>query len=227
MNTPDHADAAIQGLQESAHPVGLRLRLRQHVARQDWWFGPDYTGSVLTSRRRRRAPHPEAVLQLRRRPGHDGARDPRPGLLQARRRPPRLGAGQGARASTSRSTSRWTASATRRCRSSSLRDMDLLYPNTTYVHASHFTDEEWALVRDSGGNVSFAPQIEVQMGHGWAPAVTALAVRPADRAVVGRRDDGAVRPVHPDALDLRLGARPQAPGGVGRGPRRARGRRRA
>ena len=30
------------------------------------------------------------------------------------------------------------------------------------------------LVRDSGGNVSFAPQIEVQMGHGWAPAVTAL-----------------------------------------------------
>ena len=26
------------------------------------------------------------------------------------------------------------------------------------------------LVRDSGGNVSLAPQIEVQMGHGWAPA---------------------------------------------------------
>jgi 5-methylthioadenosine/S-adenosylhomocysteine deaminase len=55
-----------------------------------------------------------------------------------------------------------------------LRDMNLLYPNTTYVHASHFTDEEWALARDSGGNVSFAPQIEIQMGHGWAPAVTAL-----------------------------------------------------
>jgi cytosine/adenosine deaminase-related metal-dependent hydrolase len=52
--------------------------------------------------------------------------------------------------------------------------MDLLYPNTTYVHASHFTDEEWALARDSGGNVSFAPQIEVQMGHGWAPAVKAM-----------------------------------------------------
>ena len=30
------------------------------------------------------------------------------------------------------------------------------------------------MVRDSGGNVSFAPQIELQMGHGWAPAVTAL-----------------------------------------------------
>ena len=55
-----------------------------------------------------------------------------------------------------------------------LRDMGLLYPNTTYVHGSHFTDEEWQLVSDSGGNVSFAPQIEVQMGHGWAPAVKAL-----------------------------------------------------
>jgi cytosine/adenosine deaminase-related metal-dependent hydrolase len=52
--------------------------------------------------------------------------------------------------------------------------MDLLFPDTTYVHGSHFTEEEWALVRDSGGNVSFAPQIEVQMGHGWAPAVKAL-----------------------------------------------------
>jgi cytosine/adenosine deaminase-related metal-dependent hydrolase len=51
-----------------------------------------------------------------------------------------------------------------------LRDMDLLYPNTTYIHASHLTDEEWGLVRDSGGNVSLAPQIELQMGHGWAPA---------------------------------------------------------
>jgi cytosine/adenosine deaminase-related metal-dependent hydrolase len=51
-----------------------------------------------------------------------------------------------------------------------LRDLDLLYPNTTYIHSSHLTDEEWLLVRDSGGNVSLAPQIEIQMGHGWAPA---------------------------------------------------------
>jgi cytosine/adenosine deaminase-related metal-dependent hydrolase len=51
-----------------------------------------------------------------------------------------------------------------------LRDLDLLYPNTTYIHASHLTDEEWLLVRDSGGNVSLAPQIELSMGHGWAPA---------------------------------------------------------
>ena len=54
-----------------------------------------------------------------------------------------------------------------------LKEMELLYPNTTYVHSSHLLDEEWQMVADSGGNVSLAPQIELQMGHGWAPAATA------------------------------------------------------
>ena len=98
------------------HPLRLRLRVRQHVARR----------LVVRAGLHRQRPDlgragcatdPEAVLQLRRRPDHDGARDPWSELLQARGRPPRLGAGQGARASTSPSTSRWTGSATRRCRS--------------------------------------------------------------------------------------------------------------
>jgi cytosine/adenosine deaminase-related metal-dependent hydrolase len=54
-----------------------------------------------------------------------------------------------------------------------LKEMGLLYPNTTYIHSSHLLDDEWLMVRDSGGNVSLAPQIELQMGHGWAPAQTA------------------------------------------------------
>jgi cytosine/adenosine deaminase-related metal-dependent hydrolase len=54
-----------------------------------------------------------------------------------------------------------------------LYEMELLYPNTTYIHSSHLTPDEWQLVQDSGGNVSLAPQIELQMGHGWAPAQTA------------------------------------------------------
>jgi 5-methylthioadenosine/S-adenosylhomocysteine deaminase len=54
-----------------------------------------------------------------------------------------------------------------------LKDLGLLFPNTTYIHSSHLLDDEWQLVADSGGNVSLAPQIEMQMGHGWAPAATA------------------------------------------------------
>jgi cytosine/adenosine deaminase-related metal-dependent hydrolase len=57
-----------------------------------------------------------------------------------------------------------------------LKDLGLLYPNTTYIHASHLLDDEWQMVADSGGNVSLAPQIEMQMGHGWAPAATADAM---------------------------------------------------
>jgi 5-methylthioadenosine/S-adenosylhomocysteine deaminase len=50
-----------------------------------------------------------------------------------------------------------------------LSDLDLLYPGTTYIHACYFSDEEWRMVADSGGTVSIAPQIEMQMGHGWPP----------------------------------------------------------
>ena len=96
-----------------------------------------------------------------------------------------------------------------------LKEMDLLYPNTTYIHSSHLLDDEWEMVRDSGGNVSLAPQIELQMGHGWAPAVTASKLRDPGRAVVGRGHDRVVRPVHPDARDLRLRAGAPAPGAPG------------
>ncbi len=55
-----------------------------------------------------------------------------------------------------------------------LHDMGLLYPDTTYIHSCHLTDEEWQYVADSGGKISVAPQIEMQMAHGWAPAQKAL-----------------------------------------------------
>ena len=48
MNTPAHADEAIRGLQDS----GIRSVFAYgfgNTSLVDWWFGPDYTGSVLTS----------------------------------------------------------------------------------------------------------------------------------------------------------------------------------
>ncbi len=55
-----------------------------------------------------------------------------------------------------------------------LHDMDLLYPDTTYIHSCHLTDEEWQYVADSGGKISVAPQVELSMGHGWAPGLKSL-----------------------------------------------------
>ena len=55
-----------------------------------------------------------------------------------------------------------------------LSDLGLLGPDTTYVHCCHFSEEEWQLVQDSGGTISLAPQVEVQMGHGWPPVLKAI-----------------------------------------------------
>jgi len=172
MNTPDHADASIQALQES--------RIRSvfaygfpNTSLVDWWFGPDYTGSVLTSdgadARRIKAQYfssDEGRITM-------GLATRGPGFCKPEvvRHDWELAKELGVNITVHVGMDRFGYT---KGQITALRDMDLLYPGTTYVHASHFTDEEWALVRDSGGNVSFAPQIEIQMGHGWAPAVTAV-----------------------------------------------------
>jgi 5-methylthioadenosine/S-adenosylhomocysteine deaminase len=55
-----------------------------------------------------------------------------------------------------------------------LGELGLLGPDTTYIHCCYLTEEEWRLVADSGGTISIAPQIEMQMGHGWPPVRKAL-----------------------------------------------------
>jgi 5-methylthioadenosine/S-adenosylhomocysteine deaminase len=173
MNTPDHADEAIHGLQES----GIRSVFAYgfpNTSLQDWWFGPDYTGSVLTTQgdeaRRIRKQYfnsDEGLITM-------GLATRGPGFCKPNvvRHDWELAKELGINITVHVAMDRFGYT---KMQVVALRDMNLLYPNTTYVHASHFTDEEWALVRDSGGNVSFAPQVEVQMGHGWAPAVTAMA----------------------------------------------------
>jgi 5-methylthioadenosine/S-adenosylhomocysteine deaminase len=54
-----------------------------------------------------------------------------------------------------------------------LDNLTLLGPDTTYIHCCYFSDEEWQLVADSKGKISIAPQVEMQMGHGWPPIMKA------------------------------------------------------
>jgi 5-methylthioadenosine/S-adenosylhomocysteine deaminase len=172
MNTPDHADAAIQGLQDTSIRSVFAYGFG-NTSLVDWWFGPDYTGSVLTS------DGPDA---RRLRKQYFSSDDQLVTMALATRGPnfckPEVVQHDWALADELDLNITVHVAMDRfgytKMQVTGLRDMGLLRRNTTYIHASHFTDEEWALVRDSGGNVSFAPQIEVQMGHGWAPAVTAL-----------------------------------------------------
>jgi cytosine/adenosine deaminase-related metal-dependent hydrolase len=55
-----------------------------------------------------------------------------------------------------------------------LNRLNLLGPDTTYIHCCYFSEDEWRLVADSGGTISIAPQIEAQMGHGWPPIMKAV-----------------------------------------------------
>ena len=56
----------------------------------------------------------------------------------------------------------------------------LLADTTTYVHCNTLSDEELDIIRDSGGTVSVAPDVEMQMGHGWPATGRLLAhgIRP-------------------------------------------------
>ncbi len=55
-----------------------------------------------------------------------------------------------------------------------LQRLNLLGSDTTYIHCCYFSDEEWHLVKDTGGKISIASQIEMQMGHGQPPVGKAL-----------------------------------------------------
>jgi 5-methylthioadenosine/S-adenosylhomocysteine deaminase len=54
-----------------------------------------------------------------------------------------------------------------------LQGLSLLGADTTYIHCCYFSDEEWELVARSRGTISIAPQVEMQMGHGWPPVAKA------------------------------------------------------
>jgi cytosine/adenosine deaminase-related metal-dependent hydrolase len=55
-----------------------------------------------------------------------------------------------------------------------LQNLGLLGADTTYIHCCYFDEEEWRLVSDTGGTISIAPQVEMQMGHGWPPVMKAI-----------------------------------------------------
>jgi 5-methylthioadenosine/S-adenosylhomocysteine deaminase len=62
-----------------------------------------------------------------------------------------------------------------------LHGRGLLGPDITYVHLNTLGDDELALIADSGGMASIAPDIEMQMGHGWPATgrLMAAGIRPS------------------------------------------------
>jgi 5-methylthioadenosine/S-adenosylhomocysteine deaminase len=171
MNTPDHADAAIEGLKDA----GIRSVFAfgfPNTSIQAWWFGPDWAGSVEringedAKRIRSQVLSDDAVL-ITMGLATRGTIFCKPDVVRYEWE---LAKDLGINITVHVAMDRFGYT---KMQLRGLKDLGLLYPNTTYIHSSHLLDDEWKMVRDSGGNVSLAPQIEMQMGHGWAPAQTA------------------------------------------------------
>ena len=167
MNSPAHADGALQGLEET----GLRSVFAfgfPNTSIQTWWFGPDWGGSVeridgdLARKVRSRLSDDRGLVTMAL--ATRGTNFCKPEVVRYEwELAKELGINITVHVAMDRFG--YTKGQLR-----GLKELDLLYPNTTYIHSSHLDDDEWLMVRDSGGNVSLAPQIELQMGHGWAPA---------------------------------------------------------
>jgi 5-methylthioadenosine/S-adenosylhomocysteine deaminase len=50
----------------------------------------------------------------------------------------------------------------------------LLGPDTTYIHCGGLSETEWKLIADTGGSVSLAGPVEMQMGHVAPPVLAAV-----------------------------------------------------
>src|SRR5262249_22601417 len=57
----------------------------------------------------------------------------------------------------------------------------LMKSDVTYIHCCTMSDNDWKLVRDTGGTVSIAGWVEMNMGHGVPPIQKALdfGIRPS------------------------------------------------
>jgi cytosine/adenosine deaminase-related metal-dependent hydrolase len=43
-------------------------------------------------------------------------------------------------------------------------------PDVTYIHCPNLAEPDWQMIVSTGGNVSIACPIEMEMGHGVAPS---------------------------------------------------------
>ena len=202
-NTPDHSDAAITGLQET----GIRAQYAYgsaNLSLADYWFNSKIAIPDDDVRRVRDTyfSSDDGLLTLGL--ATRGSGFCMEEVVQAEWKLAReLGIPITVHVAMGRVAGRFAMIKT-------LNDYGLLGPDTTYVHCCHFSDEEWQLVKDTGGKVSVAPQVELSMGHGWPPRAAFASNGAAAQPVHRRGDDGTRRHVHRDARRVRCRSCPGA-----------------
>jgi cytosine/adenosine deaminase-related metal-dependent hydrolase len=173
-NTPEHADAAVGGLREA----GIRAQYAYggaHMSLSDDLVDSRVTIPADDARRVREAYFSTGDGLLTMALATRGPGFCRDEVVLAEWRLAReLGIPITMHVAMGRLAGRWATV-------KQLDALDLLGPDITYVHCCYFSDEEWQRVADTGGTISVAPQVEVQMGHGHPPIMKAMeyGLRPA------------------------------------------------
>jgi cytosine/adenosine deaminase-related metal-dependent hydrolase len=170
-NTPDHSDAAIQGLKDA----GIRAIYAHGVPTGgEWWAFSELE-------------HPEDIRRIRetyfssddglitlalaaRAPGNSNFEVAKHDWELARDLDIRISVHVGMRLTDVEVT-----------HVKNISDLGLLGDDTTYIHCTDSTDEELDLIAESGGTASIAPYVEMLMGHGPPPTGRLLerGVRPS------------------------------------------------
>ena len=161
-NTPEHPDAAIQGLQET----GIRAQYAYGSANtslEKYWF---FSAEAIPGDDVRRVKDAyfssdEGLLTMAiatRGPGftQDQVVQSEWGLARE------LGIPVTVHVAMGRLAGRYAMV-------EQLDRLGLLGPDTTFIHCCYFSEHEWKRVADTGGTISIAAQVELQMGHGWPP----------------------------------------------------------
>ena len=170
-NTPDHSDAAIEGLKEA----GIRAIYAHGVPTGgEWWAFSELE-------------HPEDIRRIRdtyfssddglitlalaaRAPGNSNFEVAKHDWELARDLAIRISVHVGMRLTNIDVH-----------HVKNMHDLGLLGDDTTYIHCTDSTDEELDLIAETGGSASLAPYVELLMGHGPPPTGRLLdrGVRPS------------------------------------------------
>jgi 5-methylthioadenosine/S-adenosylhomocysteine deaminase len=158
-NTPDHSDAAVQGLRDA----GIRAVYAHGVPTGgEWWSFSDLD-------------HPEDIRRIRDTyfSSDDGlitlalaARAPGNSNFEVAKHDWELARDLGIRISVHVGMRLTSIHVTH---VKNINDLGLMGPDTTYIHCTDSTDEELDLIASTGGSASVAPYVEMLMGHGPPP----------------------------------------------------------
>jgi 5-methylthioadenosine/S-adenosylhomocysteine deaminase len=165
-NTPEHADEAIRGLADA------RLRAvycygNPNTSLADWWYTSTLEAPEDIRRvRERYFSSEEGLLTLAMATRGPGFCTP-----EVVRHDWELARDVGAPISVHVGMGPYAG---RFSMVSQLAEMELLGPDTTYIHCNYLSDDEFRLIADTGGKVSISPTVEMIMGHGTPPTAKAL-----------------------------------------------------